>query len=542
MLKCAELSKGLSRIGRVFTTSARLRSALVFSGLVSLMATSAMAAPYAAMVMDARNGQIYYAENADMPLHPASLTKMMTLYVVFEAVKRDEISMDSEITVSRNAANEVPSKLGLQAGQKIALRYLVRAAAVKSANDAATAIAEGISGSVEAFASRMNTTAAAIGMSQTHFKNAHGLTEEGHTSSAHDMTLLGRQLLFDYPEYYELFSQLEADAGIATVRHTNSRFLSAYQGADGIKTGYTNASGFSMVGSALRGDERMIATVIGATSSSDRAEKVGDLLNWGFDLAPSQVTIVAPRAPAYRHEFGPEGLFAQQSAPAPVVGAPKSALGFTFQDLANRRSRIIDQTDLETIGVGRKSARSLLSMAISDLSQHTAVSSPKVGDQEGFVAPMGIEMAHAGARYFLRTGIKPGQPKPPRHQMHDVTRIAFGRAANGQIIITDAEDADPALQRLGPADIFNVNYESGASEVAGGGPFTVPLGNPHSSIQATGSAIFNASLYRSLEAQEANIESQTVAEGDQGEPRSLTETMPVTTGQTSQPVAKKLLQ
>ncbi|MEO0677293.1 MAG: serine hydrolase, partial [Pseudomonadota bacterium] len=149
------------------------------------------AAPYAAMVIDARSGEVLHSRNADTRLHPASLTKMMTLYIAFQAVERGEISLDTMVTISSKAAAEPPSKLGLRPGQKIKLRYLIRASAVRSANDAATAIGEALSGSEAAFARRMNRTAKAMGMTRTTFKNAHGLTESGHMSTARDMTLLG---------------------------------------------------------------------------------------------------------------------------------------------------------------------------------------------------------------------------------------------------------------------------------------------------------------------------------------------------------------
>ena len=162
---------------------------------------------YAAMVMDARSGEILHSENANKRLHPASLTKMMTLYVVFQAVENGEISLDKKVKISRHAASEPPSKLYLRSGQKVKLRYLIRAAAVKSANDAATALGEAIEGSEAAFARRMNRTAKAMGMNRTTFKNAHGLTEPGHLSTARDMTILGRHLFYDFPEYYNLFAR-----------------------------------------------------------------------------------------------------------------------------------------------------------------------------------------------------------------------------------------------------------------------------------------------------------------------------------------------
>ena len=261
---------------------------------VSFAGSKSHAAPYAAMVMDARTGEVLHSRNADTRLHPASLTKMMTLYIAFQAVQRGEITLDTEVKITANAASEPPSKLGLRRGQTIKLRYLLRAAAVKSANDAATAIGEAISGSESAFATRMNRTAAAMGMRNTTFRNAHGLTQNGHMSTARDMSILGRHVIYDYPQYYNLFSRRTADAGIATVRHTNRRWLDSYEGGDGVKTGYTRAAGFNLVASAQRGQERIIATVFGGASTASRNVKVTELMNLGFNRAPSRATLKRP--------------------------------------------------------------------------------------------------------------------------------------------------------------------------------------------------------------------------------------------------------
>ncbi|WP_281840152.1 D-alanyl-D-alanine carboxypeptidase family protein [Sinisalibacter aestuarii] len=286
-----------------------------------VFASSGIAAPYAAMVMDMRTGEVIHSRNADTQLHPASLTKMMTLYIAFEAIEHGEISLDTMVTISANAANEPPSKLGLRAGQKIALRYLIRAAAVKSANDAATAIGEAIEGSEAAFARRMNRTAAALGMTRTHFKNANGLTESGHMSTARDMTTMGRHVFFDYPDYYNLFSRLSADVGGHAVPNTNRRFLNSYQGADGIKTGYTRAAGFNLVASAERGSKRIIATVFGGQSTADRNKRMAELLDMGFSKVPTRVAMRAPARPTYE---GPAAGGAGKTIR--LVGAPTRSI------------------------------------------------------------------------------------------------------------------------------------------------------------------------------------------------------------------------
>jgi D-alanyl-D-alanine carboxypeptidase len=299
---------------------------LIMAALWMLVALplSVAAAPYAAYVVDARTGEVLHARNADTRLHPASLTKMMTLYIAFEAIEKGEISLDTMVTISKHAASEPPSKLGLKSGQKIAMRYLVRAAAVKSANDAATAIGEALSGSEARFARRMTRTAKALGMSRTTFKNAHGLTEKGHMSTAHDMTILGRHVLYDYPQYYNLFSRRTTYAGIREVANTNRRLLGSYKGADGIKTGYTRAAGSNLVASAERGNKRIIATVFGGKSSASRNAKVAELLDLGFRRAPNRAPIRKPNAPAYLADNSPVSVETslRPKARAKVVEAP----------------------------------------------------------------------------------------------------------------------------------------------------------------------------------------------------------------------------
>ncbi|MCQ0969937.1 D-alanyl-D-alanine carboxypeptidase [Paracoccus sp. TK19116] len=280
-----------------------------------------VAAPFAAYVMDARTGKPVYAQNATTRLHPASLTKMMTLYLAFAAVERGQVRLDSRFTVSSNAAAEPPSKLGLRAGQQIELRYLLRAAAIKSANDAATAIGEGIAGSEEAFAAQMTATAKALGMRNTNFRNANGLTQDGHYSTAEDMSILGRRLFYDFPQYYNLFSRRSADAGVTTVSSTNKRFLDAYPGADGIKTGYTRAAGFNLTASAHRGNKRIVATVFGGTSTAQRNQVMAQLLDAGFGRVPARVREVRPEPPQL---LAQKVVRRAQVEPKPIATAPRA--------------------------------------------------------------------------------------------------------------------------------------------------------------------------------------------------------------------------
>ena len=268
---------------------------LVRAGFVALLfaawANVALAAPYAAFVMDARTGQVLYEKDADRRLRPASLTKMMTLYLVFDAVERGRLNLDQMVTISAKAAGQPPSKLGLKKGQQIQLRYLIRAAAVKSANDAATALGEAVSGSQSEFADLMNATAIAMGMTNTTFRNPNGLDQDGHFSTARDMAILGRRVFYDFPQYYNIFSREQTSAGVTNVANTNRRFLENYEGADGIKTGYTGLAGYNLVASAQRGQERIIAAMFGGTSTAQRNTQVAKLLDLGFDKAPSNADV-----------------------------------------------------------------------------------------------------------------------------------------------------------------------------------------------------------------------------------------------------------
>ncbi len=268
---------------------------LIAALFISILGMAAYAAPYAAYVIDARSGKVLHQENADTKLHPASLTKMMTLYLVFAEVRAGRMKLDQKITVSRKAAAQPPSKLGLKAGQQIALRYLIRATAVKSANDASMVLAEAISGSQAAFAKRMTQTARAMGMSRTTFKNPHGLTQSGHVSTARDMAILGRRMFYDFPEYYNLFSRRSTNAQVKTVYNTNRRLLAAYEGADGIKTGYTRAAGYNLVASARRGQERVIVSLFGGRTSASRNQKVAELMDLGFRKAPTFAQLRKPQ-------------------------------------------------------------------------------------------------------------------------------------------------------------------------------------------------------------------------------------------------------
>jgi len=295
--------------------------AFIFVFFCCALAPMAQARDVGEVVMDARTGEIFYQNDADEKMFPASLTKMMTLYITFEAIEHGEISLDTKVKISANAANEPPSKLGLRAGSSIELRYLIRAAAIKSANDAATAIAEAIGGSVPAFADRMNRTARAMGMTNTTFRTANGLPNPNHVSSAHDLAILARHVIYDYPQFYNIFSRTSADAKLATVYSTNRKLLDSYPGLDGIKTGYTNAAGSNLAASAERNGVRIIVVELHAASAGARNARVAQLLDMGFARAQKRVAFRKPAIPLYAsigpNSTAPSAKYAKLNSPRP---------------------------------------------------------------------------------------------------------------------------------------------------------------------------------------------------------------------------------
>jgi D-alanyl-D-alanine carboxypeptidase len=307
------------------------------------VAPAAAAPRYAAAVIDARTGAALHESNASTRLHPASLTKMMTLYMVFEAIQTGRLSLDQRVPVSAHAAGQPPTKVGLRAGQRVAIRDLIRSAAVRSANDSAVTLAEAVGGSESRFGQMMTTRARQIGMKNSTFRNASGLTAAGHLSTAEDMALLGRRLFYDFPQYYNLFSRQQTEAFGRTITNTN-RLLGSYRGADGIKTGYTRAAGFNLVASAERGDKRVIAVVFGGRSSASRNAEVARLLDLGFARAPNGVR---ERRPA-----PPEPLVAE----APAVAATAAAIAAAEIPLPEPRP-----------GDGPTAAASLVAESLMDL-------------------------------------------------------------------------------------------------------------------------------------------------------------------------------
>lgn len=276
-------------IPRVFTFGQKLASLLLISALAFVSSETAAASRkpantvdrYASVVVDAASGEVLQASNPDKQLYPASLTKMMTLHLVFDELERGRLRLDQRVPVSRHAAAQAPSKLGLRAGETISVEEVILALVTKSANDAAVVAAEAVGGSEAQFAMMMTNRAREIGMKGTTFRNASGLPNKAQVTTARDMATLARSLIRRHAHHYRYFAT-ERFTFRDQVVTSHNRLLSRYEGADGIKTGYINASGFNLVASAQRDGRRLIGVVFGGKTAGARDRRMVELLDAGF--------------------------------------------------------------------------------------------------------------------------------------------------------------------------------------------------------------------------------------------------------------------
>lgn len=258
-----------------------LRSVSIAAGVACVIAGSADAGRYASIVVELDGDTVLHARNADEARYPASLTKVMTLYLVFDALKSGRLKPTERLKVSRHAARQEPSKLGVKPGATIRVEDAIRAVVTKSANDVAVVLAERLGGTEAGFARKMNAKAAELGLDHTHFENASGLPDVHQTSTARDLAKLGEAVYRDHHKYYAYFSTPDF---VWRKRHfrNHNNLLGVVPGVDGIKTGYTSASGYNLMASAQRGGHRVIAVMLGGATGRSRDEHVADLLEAAF--------------------------------------------------------------------------------------------------------------------------------------------------------------------------------------------------------------------------------------------------------------------
>lgn len=277
---------------------------------------------YAAIVVDAKTGEVLYAKRADAPRYPASITKVMTLYLAFEALAAGKIQLDDPVMFSPRAAAQSPTKLGVRAGDSITVMQTMQAMVTRSANDAAVAMAEKLGGSEQRFATLMTLRAQELGMSNSNFANPHGLPNSRNISTARDLAILSRAVMRDYPQYYRLFSTKSFNFRGQTIGNHN-HMLDEVSGVDGLKTGFTNASGFNIAISGVRDNRRLIVVVMGGPTRITRDKVAESLLLTGFEVLDrrargEQITVA-------QNFFEPPSL-AQATQPSIEQGDTESGL------------------------------------------------------------------------------------------------------------------------------------------------------------------------------------------------------------------------
>ncbi|MCA8901715.1 MAG: D-alanyl-D-alanine carboxypeptidase [Hyphomonas sp.] len=303
---------------RSFAALARILVASLAVALTGLGTGAALAEKYAAIVIDADTQEVLHARNADEARYPASLTKVMTLYMLFDALKAGELSLDSRLTVSRYAASQAPSNLKLKSGSTITVRDAINALITKSANDVAVVVAERLGRTETRFAQLMTVKAHALGMENTRFVNASGLPDTRQLSTAQDLAILAKAMLTDHADYYHYFATESFSWGGRTYRNHNE-LLGSVDGVDGIKTGYTRASGFNLMASAKRDGHRVIAVMLGGSTSKARDRHVEALMEAAFTTYDMPAD---PNDPDARARLA----FASLDAPLPINAAAEPML------------------------------------------------------------------------------------------------------------------------------------------------------------------------------------------------------------------------
>jgi D-alanyl-D-alanine carboxypeptidase len=346
----------------------------------------------AELVIDGKTGRVLFARNADAQRHPASLTKMMTLYMLFDALKRGQVTLNSPVYISQHAAWQQPTKLGLRPGDSLPIDTAIRAAVVLSANDIAVAIAEALGGTESHFAEMMNQKAHELGMRNTFYHNASGLPDDRQITTASDLGILAHHLAYDFPQYFHYFS-LPGFSFRGRVHLGHDNLLGRYAGADGIKTGYTNASGFNLVSSVVRGGAHIVGVVMGGYSAHRRDMEMMRILDWTFAQINAQPTLVARAAVPWQ-------TIAQNANPSPTIA------GFQFGSGAT--------------GQPQQPMQQYASLAPNEMDEDSAESRPD-DDEIGKIIANGPPQPQIGARLApqaqaaapqqARTNIVP-QPKP----------------------------------------------------------------------------------------------------------------------------------
>ena len=341
--------------------------------LVGLGEPSRAAGGFSAVTVDARSGKVLFSVEPDSQRYPASLTKVMTLYIVFQELKAGRLKLNSPLTASHYSAGRPPSRLGLKAGEKITVENAIKALVTRSANDVAATIGENISGSEKAFAVRMTKTARALGMTRSTFRNASGLPDSKQVTTARDMATLSLRIQRDFPQYYPYF-RISSFTYKGTVIRTHNRLLGRFAGTDGIKTGYINASGFNLTSSVARSGKRLVGVVMGARTGASRNKYMMTMLEKQFrNASASKTNVIAAMCgtpPGYKGE------------PLPVVADLTDVPRPAQKPVVVAAQMSIPSMALAGTGAARKSPSPKQEETISEADQsQLATLLPEAGDE-----------------------------------------------------------------------------------------------------------------------------------------------------------------
>ncbi len=390
---------------------------------------------YAAIVVDANTGEVLYSRNADATRYPASITKLMTLYLVFEQLQGGKLSLRDDVVFSPHATSMSPTKLGLRAGESVDVDTAIRAVALKSANDVAVALAERIGGSESRFATLMTLRAQELGMSNTRFVNASGLPDKRQVSSARDIAILSRALMRDFPQYYGYFGQQSFVFRGQLIKNHN-HLLGSVPGVDGLKTGFINASGFNLAASANRHGRRLIAVVMGGSSVATRDAHMEDLLETGY-------TVMARRDRGENIQLA-QNLF--EAAPTGAIVRAPMAQGDDDQD----GLQIVVDRDLPS--------------TVSPYSGTTFRSVPRTAPRMTEIpAPRGMQLANAPAPPAVATLKKVKDAKPAPKPAKAEAKLV--KAAD--VTLCDDDDAAPAKKAKGAKSAKAAKAEKAAAAKKG---------------------------------------------------------------------------
>jgi D-alanyl-D-alanine carboxypeptidase len=368
--------------------------------IVPVLSWPAWAAPQAALVVDATTNTVLFAHNAQQHRHPASLTKIMTLYLMFDAIKQKQLTLQQPLKVSKRAAARPPSKLGLRAGSTITVEQVILALVTRSANDAATVIAETLGKTESHFGHIMTKTARRLGMQKTTFRNASGLPDSRQITTAWDMYLLASALQKDFPEFYHYFSKSSFRFGKKIYKNHN-HLLATYAGTDGIKTGYIRASGFNLVSSVKRDGKHLIGVVFGGSTAKRRDAHMQAILDQGF----TQLAANPPTQRVERLTELPTVTLIARSTPTRMTSTPENNVSLiSFDDsFSATDSSTLDQSNFDADGFDWKiqvGAFSQVSAAKQWVSKIVQTSSGMLSSGQAVILPIAKDGKTLYRAYF----------------------------------------------------------------------------------------------------------------------------------------------